>query len=1012
MSNYGVDNLVGQRIGQYEIRDLLGKGGMGAVYRAYQPTLQRHVAIKVLQPSLADDPTFFERFSREAQTAALLEHPNIIPIYDYGSQENRTYVVMRLLNGGSLAEQLRRSLMSPAQAARIISEIANALYAAHSQGIVHRDIKPSNIMFDELGHAYLGDFGIAHILTSSTSLTGSGVMIGTPAFMSPEQWRGEAVSPASDQYSLAVMAYEMLAGRPMFEADTPFGLLQKHVYEPPPRIQTARPDLPDVVQSILERALAKDPVNRFPNVLEFARALEIAIGGAGEAGSVFSTLPPRAIPLDQATMAEAPSPRAGGDRYGPPPTPPPTSPPSGFGTAYPVPAAPAAKRPPSRAQGAFPWRPTLVIIVVLTLALLAVQAMAVLLSSEQGRLTLGIPALAVLLIAGALLAWRELSRRERPPAAVKEKPAVKPAVTIPEPKPEPPVSEAVLPTAPEIPVLTPPPAPDMMRSALIELDSLREGGFLTEDVQIRKSLGIQLTVMQSGQSALIGRTVKIIHTPFMIGRQTADLNLDDDLTVSRQHARIEKVGDEYQITDLSSGGTEVDGRQLRPNEPVKLYFDSIIKVGTTTFKFVSETPLTVPNLEGQEINERYQVGKRLNRTGKSAIYQAYDRTMNREVALKVLSPDLATYPGYIEQFTREAQTAANLRHPNIVSVYEYGTIENTSYIVMQLLSGDSITKRLAAPLSLSESADIVVKLAGALHYAHSRDVVHSGLKPSAIVFDDAGEPYITDFAIAQTAGKSVNVVGAPAFMAPEQWRSEAATPRTDQYALATLAYLMVTGETPFSGADPSEFREKHLNRSVPSAHRVAADNGRADVPEAVSDVLRKALAKNPDERYTTVNEFAQAFAAALQPARKRAQPQVFISYRRAPSAMLATLLAVKLNSAGIEAYVDTRKQDGGGPFPTRLLHAIEDSDVFVCLLADNTFESDWVQREVEHAHQLNKPMIPVFQESYVAPTDITAPHIASLLQHDGVHILDIRNLYVDQAIADLAQMVKATVQSR
>ena len=205
-----LDNLAGTTLGQYQLRDLLGVGGMSAVYRAYQPSLKREVAVKVLAATLAQNTDYLERFNREAQTAASLQHPRIIHVYDYGTERGVSYVAMQLLSGGTLQERLvertrggQRFTTLP-EMADLLRQMASALDYAHSQGVVHRDIKPGNIMFDALGNAFLVDFGIARLLHAASSLTGTGAPIGTPAYMPPEQWRGQDIGPAPDQYRLAV----------------------------------------------------------------------------------------------------------------------------------------------------------------------------------------------------------------------------------------------------------------------------------------------------------------------------------------------------------------------------------------------------------------------------------------------------------------------------------------------------------------------------------------------------------------------------------------------------------------------------------------------------------------------------------------------------------------------------------------------------------------------------------------------------------------------------------------
>ncbi|MCB9453024.1 MAG: protein kinase [Anaerolineaceae bacterium] len=287
-----VHNLSGQTIGGYELRELYGTGGMGAVYRAYQRSLEREVAFKVLTLSLTGDQEYIERFNREAKTAAALEHPHIVPVYDYGTEGDISFVVMRLLTGGSLAERLKQHAGIPSslgEAAELLQQLASALDYAHSQGVIHRDIKSNNVMFDNHGMSYLVDFGIAKLLKDAASLTADGVVMGTPTHMSPEQWRGDTPSPATDQYALAVMIYEMVTGKMPFEAPTPYGLMTKHLNEMPTPPHVLRAEIPGTLGTVLERALSKETEDRFETVTAFSQAFDRAISGAeGQTSKLFT----------------------------------------------------------------------------------------------------------------------------------------------------------------------------------------------------------------------------------------------------------------------------------------------------------------------------------------------------------------------------------------------------------------------------------------------------------------------------------------------------------------------------------------------------------------------------------------------------------------------------------------------------------------------------------------------------------------------------------------------------
>ena len=260
--------------GKYEIKRLLGKGGMGAVFLAHDLTLEREVAIKVLPPDFSSDPQVIKRFQQEAKTAAKLDHMNIIPIYRVESDEGLNYFVMKYISGTSLEDLLdSRQEISFDYAQRILWEAACALGHAHSRGVVHRDVKPANIMFDHDGKVMLTDFGIGKLLQSATGLTGTGMIIGTPHYMAPEQAKGQSVDGRADQYSLGVVGYRLLSGALPFSGDSVHTILYKHIFEEAPRLSGMRQSVPRYLTDPIQRALSKEPAERFPTMEDFASAL-------------------------------------------------------------------------------------------------------------------------------------------------------------------------------------------------------------------------------------------------------------------------------------------------------------------------------------------------------------------------------------------------------------------------------------------------------------------------------------------------------------------------------------------------------------------------------------------------------------------------------------------------------------------------------------------------------------------------------------------------------------------
>ena len=271
--------LIGQRIGSYLITGLLGEGGMAAVYRAHQESMGRDVAIKIIESKLARNPEFTKRFEREAHTIAALSHSHILKVFDYGRQDDLIYLVMELLPGGSLADQIKRKPLDLPDAARLLDQIGDALDYAHDKGIIHRDLKPQNVLLDERGNAILTDFGIAKLLNETTALTHSGIAMGTPFYMSPEQCQGGTIDARSDLYALGVMLFEMLTGDVPFKSDTPISLLYMHINQPPPSVRQNRPDLPEAVERVILKALAKPPDTRFQSAGELVTAFRVAATG-------------------------------------------------------------------------------------------------------------------------------------------------------------------------------------------------------------------------------------------------------------------------------------------------------------------------------------------------------------------------------------------------------------------------------------------------------------------------------------------------------------------------------------------------------------------------------------------------------------------------------------------------------------------------------------------------------------------------------------------------------------
>lgn len=270
-----------ERIGRYEILKRLGRGGMATVYLGHDPFIRREVAIKVMSAQLMEnDPTFFDRFQQEAETIAALEHPAIVPIYDFGHQGDQSYIVMRYMSGGTLEDRLGQGPMKLQEIAPIIDRVATALDEAHRKRIIHRDIKPANVLFDTKDEAFLSDFGIAKSTAATAGLTADNTFIGTVEYMSPEQIQGEKdLDGRTDVYSLGIVLFFMLTGKLPFKKDTLVSTILAHLTEPVPSVQAALPQSRLPWDEILNKALAKDRADRYHTAGDLARDVNSLLSG-------------------------------------------------------------------------------------------------------------------------------------------------------------------------------------------------------------------------------------------------------------------------------------------------------------------------------------------------------------------------------------------------------------------------------------------------------------------------------------------------------------------------------------------------------------------------------------------------------------------------------------------------------------------------------------------------------------------------------------------------------------
>jgi serine/threonine protein kinase len=996
------------RIGRYEVIDRLGAGGMGVVYLARDPQLERTVAIKVLR--IDDDvPDLRARFEREARSAAGLRHSNIVTIYDIGEHDHSPFIAMEYVEGGSLADVIRkRAPLRLERKLELIQQLCAGIGYAHKLGIIHRDIKPANLMVTADGDLKVLDFGLAR-LSELGGLTQTGQLMGTPNYMSPEQLRGERVDARADIFAVGLVMYELLTYQRAFSGSVP-ELVLKVISTDVPSIREHLPDANPELDRIVATATRRDANQRYQSIDEIRHDL-LSITARSDSVDPLTTVSrrdldgdlrersPRSRPVEldnrevEHLIARGRSAAWRGD----------------LGAAI------------ALIDQALQLQPDSPVALELRQGLTRRAADADRQLERQATVRRTLEAARASLAGGAFDAARRAVLEALAYDADNETAlALQEEVTAALARQEVPGEAAAIDAGQMNTIGAALPASGAPPAALVDHTVFIPSGHSPQGRKPSRP-PVRVTVVQCDDARVVNQSFDVGDS-FEIGRESGNLRAND-VSWSRRHAVIEYVDDGYAIRDLGSTvGTYVNGRRVRPNVSEPLLFGARITIGGSVLVFSPRSDTRLPDLTGAIVANRYVLERLLRSSSKGAVYAARQQTIALRHALKLLSPTLLDYPGYRGRFKREAEVATELHHPHICEVQDYGetTITlpnqnavNTVYLCLRLMTGGTLADRLDAheQISLADAGRWIDSLGSALAYAHERNVVHGDIKPAAIVFDDGSNAYLTDFAIGQPreGDSTPGVIGTPAYMAPEQWDGKPSTRATDQFGLAALAYYMVAGVRPFEGQDNEEIRRRNFEHGPLPAHKEAARHAGLELPPAVSDVLARGLTVSAGDRYTDVKEFAREFNDALSGRTEPTTPRAFLSYQRAGGSGLSLFIVSQLEKHGIDVFLDVQRADGAVRFPERLTREIQKADVFVCLLGPETLESRWVRHEIELASKHRKPMIPVFHEEFVVPDDVVTNEISELLSFDGIRLMDQQNLYVQEGIEKLAKQISDTV---
>jgi serine/threonine protein kinase len=839
----GIDRDAWPNIPSYEIVEELGRGAMGIVYKAWQQNARRHVALKVIRDGVLAVEQHRKRFRKEAESAARFDHPNLVHIYDVGEHQGLLYFSMRLGEHGSLEKRLARQPWPAVKAAELTRTLADAIQYAHEKNVIHRDLKPANIVLTQDERPLITDFGLAKRLDSDSATTLTNLVMGTAAYMPPEQARGDAkhVGPTADVYSLGAILYEMLTGQPPFRAATLEALLQLVLYQEPPPPRTLRPDVPADLEAICLKCLEKEPEQRYASAQVFADDLRRFL--AGEAPSV--------TPLTewdrQARWARQAGYEVldflGGGRY--------------FGIVH-------------KARQVRLNR----IVILKTVEIRAQRD-----PQEIERFHHSAEVLAQLQHPNIVQVYDFGEHNGRAFIAMEHVEGGTLADKLLE-TPWP-VRQAV-----EL-VATLARAVHYAHQRGVIHCALRPFNILltTESVPKITNFGLDWLLEAVHDNTDQMRLVPHHVTNYMAPEQTLG-----------RRGVVGPAIDVYALGailyELLTGRVpiEADGlkelfrrvRQMQPLQPSHWQADLPRNLDAICLKCLNKVPAERYGSAGElaQVLQRFLTGdqqkteevelipgyafeEELGRGGTGIVYKARQINLDRSVALKIF---YASVPSATLLHIRSASRAmAQLQHPNLVQVYDCGERDGLLYVAEELVEGVTLEKKcLGAPQAPGETAGLVETLARAMDFAHQRGIFHCNLKPKVVLMASGDIPKISSFEAAKLlgqqdpeAGREATLVVTPTYMAPEQAAGNADQigPATDVYTLGNLLYELLTGRPPFQSTRLGELLEQIRSQApLPPRQLVPA------VPIDLERICLKCLQKQPGERYANPARLAEALS--------------------------------------------------------------------------------------------------------------------------------------------------------